>query len=74
LDYSLQPLLLSEHVGALYFLSYNGDKGSIHNNFLMDFDKSSKNFVFSMVAQLFLLIQMITVYVNLGVGCFYPFC
>eukprot|EP00045_Choanoeca_perplexa_P009838 m.96323 g.96323 ORF g.96323 m.96323 type:complete len:589 (-) comp15046_c0_seq2:85-1851(-) len=49
-------------VGVLYFLSFTGDKSKIHNNFLMDFTKTSKNFVFSMVAQLFLLIQMITVY------------
>eukprot|EP00730_Choanoeca_flexa_P019009 TRINITY_DN9272_c0_g2_i2.p1 TRINITY_DN9272_c0_g2~~TRINITY_DN9272_c0_g2_i2.p1 ORF type:complete len:611 (+),score=126.90 TRINITY_DN9272_c0_g2_i2:125-1834(+) len=49
-------------VGGLYYLSFNGKKAQIHNNFLMDFTKSSKNFVFSMIAQLFLLIQMITVY------------
>ncbi|EDQ89189.1 uncharacterized protein MONBRDRAFT_32391 [Monosiga brevicollis MX1] len=49
-------------VGVLYYISYAGNKDGINNNFLQDFHKTDKNFIFSLIAQLCLLLQMITVF------------
>eukprot|EP00049_Salpingoeca_infusionum_P022365 m.6332 g.6332 ORF g.6332 m.6332 type:complete len:656 (+) comp5145_c0_seq2:331-2298(+) len=49
-------------VGMLFFLAYRCDRDSIASNFLQNFTKKDGNFIFALVAQIFLFIQMTTVY------------
>ncbi|EGD82433.1 hypothetical protein PTSG_11963 [Salpingoeca rosetta] len=49
-------------VGVIYYLAYKGDKTKINNNFLLDFKKDADNFLFALLADVFLFIQMLTVF------------
>eukprot|EP00056_Hartaetosiga_gracilis_P014114 m.239762 g.239762 ORF g.239762 m.239762 type:complete len:559 (-) comp14025_c0_seq1:909-2585(-) len=48
-------------VGIVYFLAAK-HHNQINNNFLKDFCKEDGNFIFALLAQIFLMIQMITVF------------
>eukprot|EP00043_Microstomoeca_roanoka_P000918 m.29949 g.29949 ORF g.29949 m.29949 type:complete len:526 (+) comp10564_c0_seq1:138-1715(+) len=49
-------------VGVVYYLAFKGDKTAIDNNFLLDFKKQDGNFIFALLADVFLFIQMLTVF------------
>eukprot|EP00041_Stephanoeca_diplocostata_P028072 m.784998 g.784998 ORF g.784998 m.784998 type:complete len:371 (+) comp23301_c0_seq5:27-1139(+) len=49
-------------VGICLYVSFNGDKDKIKQNFLENFSENADNYIFAFVAQCFLLLQFITVF------------
>jgi hypothetical protein len=49
-------------VAVCFYVSYQGDKSKILQNFLSNFNKSDGNYVYALTAECFLLVQMITVF------------
>ncbi len=49
-------------VSICFYVSFQGDKTKIQQNFLSNFDRTDGNYIFALTAKCFLLVQMITVF------------